>query len=977
MGFAKLVPAPVVASLGGVDPRSVLRALADLAPVGSERVLDVTKGGQALVWLTQPEKAPRSKAIERLAGIDLLHREERLLRRGWAFIIGTVTDGEATRKVCLPLLAEPVRLERGIRGYRVVSAGDLELNPLVADRTLASAPGAAVPGWAVADGLPGWLAAGTERVGWVRAAAEAAGLPVTDVRTEARRVPRDTPLVGVVAAALYLTRDVYSTGLRDRLLSWAGRPGLERTALATVYRGQSGSDGAAAVALTGAAVGIDGAAAAGGRPDSDGSDGSDREVLSPLPLNLAQREVVRRARSEPLAVVSGPPGCGKSHSVVAAALEVVDRGGSVLIATQSSHAADVLGRLLHRYPGPTPVLFGDAEHREVIAGELGKADSAGTPAAALRAGSAAVRQAREQVRTLEAAIGTALSTEQLAASLDRWGPLIPSLAGSAPGAFEPDADLVAADLVATAALAGQPGGGGVAGWWRRMRQRRAERRLRRVLRADPGVPMEQLRAAIEAGRATRAAAQLSAGGGTDLGGTLRALVDADAALAAAVGRLMRDRATSAQRWSGDARTEVGLLAAALRAGRERRRELLTRMDGSALVRALPLWVGTVTDVEDLLPPVSGLFDLVILDEASHVDQIRAAPVLARAARALIVGDPRQLRFVSFVADVDVTATLDRYGLDGRVDVRRMSAYDLAAAGAPVTWLGEHYRSAPHLIEFSAHRFYQDRITLATRHPSNELTDAIEVVRVAGTVADGVNKPEVAAVVQVVRDLAAAGRTGIAVVTPFRAQAEALESALLAAFPVHEIELLGLRAGTVHAFQGSEAETVVASLGLVEGDAAGRRRFASEPNLFNVLITRARRRMVVVTSLDGAADGLVGEYLAYSAAAPPVSHVAAAEEGDWAHRLADELERVGMPARLGYPVGQWRVDICAGTGVQAVGLTCAVHRDGPAAHLERYRALVGAGWRMVDAFPSRWSGNPVEAALALAAPLSSTEAPATR
>ena len=34
-----------------MDPRSVLRALADLAPVGSERILDVTKGGQALAWL--------------------------------------------------------------------------------------------------------------------------------------------------------------------------------------------------------------------------------------------------------------------------------------------------------------------------------------------------------------------------------------------------------------------------------------------------------------------------------------------------------------------------------------------------------------------------------------------------------------------------------------------------------------------------------------------------------------------------------------------------------------------------------------------------------------------------------------------------------------------------------------------------------------------------------------------------------------
>jgi hypothetical protein len=35
-----------------------------------------------------------------------------------------------------------------------------------------------------------------------------------------------------------------------------------------------------------------------------------------------------------------------------------------------------------------------------------------------------------------------------------------------------------------------------------------------------------------------------------------------------------------------------------------------------------------------------------------VDQIRAAPVLAGAGRALIAGDPRQLRFVCFVAQAE-------------------------------------------------------------------------------------------------------------------------------------------------------------------------------------------------------------------------------------------------------------------------------------------------------------------------------------
>nr|WP_296073602.1 hypothetical protein [uncultured Actinoplanes sp.] len=37
---------------------------------------------------------------------------------------------------------------------------------------------------------------------------------------------------------------------------------------------------------------------------------------------------------------------------------------------------------------------------------------------------------------------------------------------------------------------------------------------------------------------------------------------------------------------------------------------------------MPLWIGTVADVEDLLPATPGMFDPVVIDEASPVDQVR-------------------------------------------------------------------------------------------------------------------------------------------------------------------------------------------------------------------------------------------------------------------------------------------------------------------------------------------------------------------
>ena len=134
-----------------VTVTTILRALADLAPGPSERVLDVTRGGQPLVWLRDPERTGRGRDAERLAAMDALRRDERLLRRGWGMLAGAITVDGATRKVRLPLATEPVRLERARGGYRVTPAGDLELTPLVTDRTVAArleqAPGIGTQEW--------------------------------------------------------------------------------------------------------------------------------------------------------------------------------------------------------------------------------------------------------------------------------------------------------------------------------------------------------------------------------------------------------------------------------------------------------------------------------------------------------------------------------------------------------------------------------------------------------------------------------------------------------------------------------------------------------------------------------------------------------------------------------------------------------------------------------------------------------------
>jgi hypothetical protein len=876
-----------------------------------------------------------TKEIRRLAALDRINPAEHALRIGWAWVAGPVERGERSVRSVFPLLSVPVRLERSLTGFTAIAAGDPRLTALVED------PGAAerleldaqFGGGAISAVATDLL---VERLPhlqrWVRDVLHAA-----DIRQPVRLVsPNDNPLdhadgaelVVVAGTGLFYAGDVVPLTVGATLHQWAGVPSIDRSAFAALYFPEPG-------ALA--------------EPDSP--------VQSPLPLTEAQDDVIRRSRCEPVVAVSGAPGNGKSHAAVAAALDAVARGERVLVATRSISAADVLADILQRQPGPVPVVFGSTDRRAAIARQL----SEGTPhQVPHREAHQAYLSAAERAADVRRAVALALDAEAAATGEPGHGLALDVLRVEVPGAFEADADLDGLERLIAGAR--QPS----TGWLARRRIQRAERALRASLDPAARLQIGDLAAAVHAARRQRLAAVLESRGGTVLDGLWPALVDAEADARTALGRAVEARADAARTRGGDVRRSIVALARALRAGRAARREMLAELDGSALLEALPLWVGTLADIDDLLPPVAGLFDLLVLDEASHIDQVQAAAALLRAKRVLVAGDPHQLRHVSFASDEDVSGALARHGIEfvaDRLDVRRMSTFDVAAAAAPVTWLDEHHRSVPHLIEFSAERFYPRPVLLARRHPSNECLDAIDVTPAVGARDDhAVNQAELKAVADVLRGLHADEPPTVGVVTPFRAQADAIEAMVLDCFALEDIEALDLRVATVHGFQGDERDVVLLSPALGPADLPGGRSFVEDPNLFNVFVTRARERMVVVTSLDAGAGGLLGDFLAYAdrAPAPPPT----GEPEGWAAALAAELARAGWTVRADYPVGRWTVDLCVSNGACAAGLFCFVHPDGAATHIRRQLDLLSVGWALVDAFPTRWGGDAVRAALDL-------------
>lgn len=870
------------------------------------------------VWWTALKQARAE--VEHLAAYDALHQEDRVLRLGWAFLTGPARIGGQRRRVCLPLVSRPVRLHHSSGlNYAYHVAGDAGVFPLVDD-------------WARAAEREAALAPTEEWITETLRPAGFEGVPI--VRADPKGLISGDELVVAMGAGLHAGEPVVKTEQGTALFDWSAKKGLDGTAFAALYGAVS-------------------------EPDAH-----DEPISSALPLSHSQMRAVEHARRARITVVGGPPGAGKTHTLAALALDAVAAGKSVLLASRTRNAADVLGGALRKAGGPVPVLFGDSELRQEMARELSDGLTATSDTDQVRELDRVRRAAAAAVQRVERTAGGSLSDERLAAEARKHQALMPAHRAVAPKAFEAGVDLVVLRELLT------PRTGFLSG----LRTSWALRKARGLAGAGD-VSVEDLGAAVDAASQTVAAVRIATNGGTTFGELRPLLTEQDGASRTATAAWLREYAVS--RRGAGARRAVAALAKALRSGRAARRRGLAEIDSADLVAALPLWVGTLSDVEDILPPVPGMFDLVIIDEASHVDQPLAAPALLRGRCAVIGGDPRQLRHVSFVSDQAVRAAVDAEGtqdLRDRLDVPKVSLFDAGAATAGVHWLDEHHRCAPHLIGFAAQRFYDGKIALLTTHPSIADVDCIDTERVEGDrTAKGVNQAEVVAALAHVRKRVAAGVRSIGVVTPFRAQADALEEALLAELTLDEITTGGVRVGTVHGVQGGEFDEVVISLAADAKPAAW--RFVNDRNLLAVLTTRARRQVHVITSAPEP-PGLVGEYLRHADAAP-VETAGVEPEDAWTASLAAELRAAGLTVRTGYPVGQWRVDLVVGEKESAVAVETRPHPSGVAAHLARWRALTHAGWRVHDAFGSRFGDDPARAAVELAQELTGRDFPSRR
>lgn len=293
-------------------------------------------------------------------------------------------------------------------------------------------------------------------------------------------------------------------------------------------------------------------------------------------------------------------------------------------------------------------------------------------------------------------------------------------------------------------------------------------------------------------------------------------------------------------------------------------------------KVLPCWCSTNTDVNSSIPLIAGLFDVVIIDEASQCDIASCLPLLYRAKRAVIVGDDKQLKYLSFLPTAVNNANISNNNI-GKFEYvcnyRENSMFDFAQFFSNcVTMLQYQYRGNSDLMGFSNYKFYNSNLTNVNQTNYKDTNAPISTIRCFGETAVGKtrNDEEVKAVITMIRGLInhdiEIGKlfpTSIGVLSPFREQVKLLQKRISQSFTLEEIKKHNIIVGTAHSFQGEERDVMLLSWAVADNTPLQSFTFINNPNLFNVSVTRANKRVINFISATEIPDGLLKEYLEYS------------------------------------------------------------------------------------------------------------------
>jgi len=396
-----------------------------------------------------------------------------------------------------------------------------------------------------------------------------------------------------------------------------------------------------------------------------------------------------------------------------------------------------------------------------------------------------------------------------------------------------------------------------------------------------------------------------------------------------------------------------------------------------LLQNFPCWAVTNLSAGSRIPLYPGIFDLAVIDEASQCDIASAIPILFRAKRAAVVGDPNQLKHVSKLTIGKDSILRRRAGLieldDMRYSYRETSLYDLFAQTNIISphLLRETYRSFSEIAEYSNNVFYKGMLRVATDegglkvprgtkrgiHWSNVLGPVVSAGR-SGCVSES----EVDAVYEIVHSILVENnfKGSLGVVTPFRQQQTRLQDRIFDSnIPFERLTQAKVNVDTAHGFQGDEKDVMIFSLCSGPDMPRGSLYFVRDSgNLFNVAVSRARAVLHVVGNRDWALKSGIKHIVQLTQ--PDNKKASAADAGPWSPHespweeiLYEALIKKDIKCIPQYPVAGRRLDLALVSKNIKIDIEVdsdRYHRnpDGSRKKDDTWRdiQLMGMGWKVM-------------------------------
>lgn len=464
----------------------------------------------------------------------------------------------------------------------------------------------------------------------------------------------------------------------------------------------------------------------------------------------------------------------------------------------------------------------------------------------------------------------------------------------------------------------------------------------------------------------------------------------------AVHRIRRRVAKNVQHASGLYRDELAILRR--EASKKRRHMPLRQLVGTAphvMLAIRPCWAMSPLIVSQMLP-AQQLFDLVIFDEASQVQPHDAITSIMRGRHLVVAGDDKQLPPTGFFdrnnPDED-TEEADELLL-GDYESILSTLQPLIPTRQTLRW---HYRSQDErLIRFSNEQIYRNALVT---FPGARLDTPVRLEVVDGRVYPGQvgsAATEIARVIELIVDHARTRpQESLGVITLGQQHRDRLDIALRRELEMHPDlnDFFSKDQGPTRRFfiknietvQGDERDAIILSLGIGKTAAGAVNRTGFGPlnqeggeRRVNVAVTRAKRRMTVVSSFAPSAlepsDRLTGtellrRYLESASAGGETSGIGqltGTKLNGFEQDIYDRLTQRGITVYRQWGVSDYRIDFALAHPEEPAQMVLAVEADGDRYHRAasardrdrlRQQHLERLGWRFHRVWASAWFSDP--------------------